>query len=284
MSFAGVFSIAISGVNAFARGLAAVSTNIANSQTVGFKRVQTDFADLVSADAPDAGRRLSGGVGATPRTLATEQGALKRTDIATNVAIAGAGYFVVAEDAAASPPFLFTRSGDFRANAAGDLVNGAGYYLQGYPTDASGAAAVGGLAGLQTVNINRTPPIAAGASPPGELIGVDVDARGRVVGRYATGETIPLFQIALALFPNAEGLEAARGTAFRQTTPSGAIALAAAGSGRAGAIEGAALEISTVDIGREFSILIETQRAYATNARVINVADELLETLVSTAA
>jgi flagellar hook protein FlgE len=55
-------------------------------------------------------------------------------------------------------------------------------------------------------------------------------------------------------------------------------------TGRAGEIEGSALEISTVDIGREFSTLIETQRAYATNARIITTADELWRTLVETAA
>lgn len=282
MTFAGVFSIGVSGVNAFAKSLAAVSANIANSQTFGFKRVRTDFADLVASKAPQA--QAGGGVGAFNRTLAAEQGAVTRTNTATNVAVAGAGYFVVAENATASPPFLFTRSGDFAANAAGDLVNGAGYYLQGYAADASGVPAVSGLAGLQTVNIDRAPPVAAGAPAPGDLVSVRIDGQGRVSATYATGETIALFQIPLALFPNAEGLEETRGTAFRQTSGAGALALAAPQSGRAGAVEGGALEISTVDIGREFSTLIETQRAYASNARVINVADELWRTLVGTAA
>lgn len=284
MSFASVFSIAASGVAAFAKSLAAVSSNIANTQTVGFKRARTDFASLVTVDAPDAGTRLAGGVGAVNRTLAEEQGALRRTNTATNVAVAGAGYFVVGEDAAAAPPFQFTRSGDFAANADGALVNDAGFFLQGYPIDASGAATVTGLAGLETVNVRRTPPLAAGANPVGALAGVEIDSSGRVFGRYATGERIALYQIPLALFPNAEGLEELRGTAFRQTTQSGALSLAAPGAGRAGAIEGEALEISTVDIGREFSTLIETQRAYASNARVISVADDLLQTLVRTAA
>lgn len=284
MAFASVFSIAVSGVSAFARSLAAVSANIANTQTVGYKRARTDFASLVTVDAPDAGTRLAGGVGAVTRTLAEEQGAIRRTNAATNVAVAGAGYFVVAESAAGAPQFLYTRSGDFAPNAAGALVNGAGFFLQGYPVGATGSATVTGQAGLQTIDVNRAPPLAAGANPVGALAGVEIDSSGRVIARYATGERIALYQIPLALFPNPEGLEEMRGTAFRRTGLAGDLALAAPGAGRAGRIEGEALEISTVDIGREFSTLIETQRAYATNARVISVADGLLETLVRAAA
>lgn len=283
MSFAGVLSIAVSGVNAFAKSLAAVSTNIANSQTAGFKRTRTEFADLVAAEAAQP-RGLAGGVGASNRTLAEEQGALARTNTATNVAVAGAGYFVVAQDAAAAPPVLFTRSGDFAPNAEGALANGVGYFLQGYATDADGSSATSGLAGLQTVNINRPPPLPAGSPAPGALVGVEIDDEGRVMARYETGERIALYRIPLALFPNAEGLAETRGAAFLQTTAAGALSLALPREGRAGAVEGEALEISTVDIGREFSTLIETQRAYATNARVISVADELWRTLTATAA
>ena len=283
MTFAGVFSVAVSGVNAFAKSLAAVSTNIANSQTAGYKRTRTEFSDLVAADTAQSGG-LAGGVAAANRTLAAEQGAVARTDTATNVAVAGAGYFVVVRDATAAPPFLFTRSGDFAPNASGQLVNGAGYYLQGFATDAAGAATISGLTGLQTIDINRPPPLAPGAPTPGALVGVDIDDAGRVVARYATGEKIALYQIPLALFSNPEALAEARGTAFLQTTAAGPLALAAPQTGRAGAVEGEAVEISTVDIGREFSTLIETQRAYATNARVISVADELWRTLTQTAA
>jgi flagellar hook protein FlgE len=284
MSFSSVFSIAVSGVNAFAKGLAAASSNIANTGTIGFKRMRTEFSDLVTTDAPDMKARVGTGVGAVNRTFAAEQGAVTRTNTATNVAVAGAGFLVVSADELGRPPFLFTRSGDFLANAAGDLVNGAGYRLQGYATDAAGAADIGGLAGLQPININRAPPLGPNATPPGPLTGVDIDREGRVIASYQTGERIALYRIPLALFPNPEGLEETRGTAFRQTSSAGPLALAGALSSRAGAIEGQALEISTVDLGREFSTLIETQRAYATNARAISVADELWRRTVETAA
>ncbi|MCA8889898.1 MAG: flagellar hook-basal body complex protein, partial [Parvularculaceae bacterium] len=124
----------------------------------------------------------------------------------------------------------------------------------------------------------------ASAANLGALTGVTVDEDGLVIATYANGETRPLFQIPLALFTNTSGLEEGDSTTFLATTLSGGANLAAARSGRAGAIEDAAVEASTVDIGQEFSTLIQTQRAYSTNARVLSVADELWRTAVETAA
>jgi len=285
MSFSGLFAVGVSGVTAFTSSLEAVSNNIANSQTVGFKRSRTEFSDLVSIDAPDAGGKVGAGVSALNRQLVGEQGSVTRTDSATDMAIAGAGFFVVSEsaDAAGGSTPLFTRAGDFSPNAAGDLVNGAGLFLQGARAGA-GAPPTGALSSLETVNIYGDPPLAAGATPVGALIGVEIDEDGQIVAAYATGEEIVIYRLPLALFANPEGLDETRGTAFLSTTASGAPVLVAPKQGRAGAIESAAVEISTVDIGQEFSTLIETQRAYASNARIISVADELWRTLVETAA
>ncbi len=286
MSFSGLFAVGVSGVTAFTTSLEAVSNNIANSQTVGFKRARTEFSDLVTIDAPDANGKLGAGVSASNRSLVAEQGSLTRTDNATDIAISGAGFFVVSEEAnAPGAAFLFTRMGDFSPTAAGDLANGAGLFLQGVRAGASGAAPIATtLSSLETVNIYRAPPLAAGAPPVGELIGVEIDDEGQLIASYATGEEIVLYRLPVALFGNPEGLAETRGTAYQPTTASGAAILAAPREGRAGAIESAAVEISTVDIGQEFSTLIETQRAYATNARIISVADELWRALVETAA
>lgn len=285
MSFSGVFATGLSGLTAFASSFETVSNNIANSQTAGFKRARTDFSDLLSADAPEIGGKIGRGVDATSRQLVTEQGALKRTDAATDLAISGDGFFVVSKDATPTSEILFTRSGDFTANTAGDLANGAGYFLRGIPVGADGAApGIASINALSVVNINREPPLAAGAPAVGAFVGVEIDSRGRVIASYATGEKIALYQLPLALFANVEGLEPAEGTAYLETSSSGSARLADPNTGRAGEVEGSALEISTVDIGREFSTLIETQRAYASNARIISIADELWRTLVETAA
>lgn len=288
MSFSGLFSIGLSGLSAFSAGLEAVSSNIANSQTTGYKRVTTNFADLIPTDAASQGQSIGAGaagsgVAAISRQLFGEQGAVTRTNTATNMAVSGDGFFVVAQEAASngSAALLFSRAGDFKPDALGNLVNSAGFYLQG--TSAGSTARAGSLQSLQTVNITRTP---AGADPAalGALTGVAIDRDGNVNATYANGETHTLFRIPLAQFVNPEGLEEAARTAFRNTTLSGEARLAGARTGNAGAIEGSALEISTVDIGQEFSTLISTQRAYSTASRVISTADELWRTLVQTAA
>lgn len=288
MSFSGLFSIGLSGLSAFSAGLEAVSSNIANSQTTGYKRVTTNFADLIPTYAPSQGQAIGAGasgtgVSAVSRQLFGEQGAVTRTNTPTNIAVSGDGFFVVAEEPAASgsAPLFFTRAGDFKTDALGNLVNSAGFYLQG--TSAGSNARAGSLQSLQTVNVNRTP---AGADPAalGALTGVAIDQDGTVNATYANGETHTLFRIPLAQFVNPEGLEEAARTAFRNTTLSGDARLAGARTGNAGAIEGSALEISTVDIGQEFSTLISTQRAYSSASRVISTADELWRTLVQTGA
>jgi|GEM_PF-1593300 len=292
MSISGIFSIGLSGVNAFATSLEAVSNNIANSQTIGYKRVQTDFSDLVTQNAPElneaVGTGVTGtGVSAAHRQLVTEQGAVTRTNNATDLAVAGDGFFVVSETADANPansPFLYTRSGGFRPDAAGNLVNEAGYFLRGATTSADGTAAInGGLNSLDTVNINRAPPLSATEPSFGALTGIGIED-GFVIGSYANGASRALFEIPLALFVNANGLEEGSDTTFRTTPDTGDLSLTRSGEGRAGVIESAALEISTVDIGQEFSTLIATQRAYSSNARVIAVADELWRTVTETAA
>ncbi len=292
MTFSGIFAIGVSGVNAFAAGLESVSSNIANTQTTGYKRLRTDFADLIPRNAPDLNEAVGSGVvgsgvGAQTRLLIEEQGAVTRTGNATDLAIAGEGFFVVTEDTDASPAdgaFLFTRAGAFRADAAGNLVNEAGLFLRAAPAGADGTASIGALSALEVVNINRSPPLAAGAPALGALTGVAVDDNGSVNATFANGEVRTLYEIPLALFANAAGLEDAADTTFRTTPDAGTLTLARSREGRAGAIENSALEQSTVDIGQEFSTLIATQQAYSTNARVISVADELWRTLTETAA
>jgi flagellar hook protein FlgE len=118
----------------------------------------------------------------------------------------------------------------------------------------------------------------------GDVVSVAVGGDGALNATYANGETHTIFRIPLATFVNEDGLALADRTAFSATDASGAAAVAAAETGGAGRIEGAALEASTVDLGQEFSALIATQRAYATGARILSTADDLWRTLVGTAA
>lgn len=286
MSFTSIFAIGVSSLTAFARGIESISSNVANSDTAGYKRIRTDFEALLPTARSGGGLVSPGAAGtgaaAGARQLFGEQGAIARDTQSTHVAVAGDGYFIVSRtpDAASAGDLLFTRAGDFAPDADGNLVNAAGFYLQGAAASAGGAVS---LQGLQTINVNRVP---AGADPAllGALAGIDIASDGAVNATYASGAVHTIFRIPLALFVNEDGLELADRTAVRATAASGAAQIAAAQTGRAGAIEGSALEGSTVDLGAEFSALIATQRAYATGARILSTADDLWRTLVGTAA
>ncbi|HYI84305.1 MAG TPA: flagellar hook protein FlgE [Acetobacteraceae bacterium] len=144
MSLFGSFSTAISGLSSQSRALGHVSDNIANSQTVGFKRVDTNFVSYLSQS--DSTMHSPGTVMARPDYTNALQGTIEQSESPLAMAIGGQGFFSVAASAGTGanglPRFderqFFSRAGDFNLNEDGFLVNGAGYYLQGWPADAAG--------------------------------------------------------------------------------------------------------------------------------------------------
>jgi flagellar hook protein FlgE len=144
----GIFSAmmtAVSGLRAQSFALDNISGNIANSGTVGYKRNDTTFADLVS-DNGTAQTQRAGSVRALTRSTNSVQGGIESSEIGTNMSINGDGYFILSQKVGQSdtqPIFsgqnLYTRRGDFALDKDGYLVNGAGYYLQAIPiTSATG--------------------------------------------------------------------------------------------------------------------------------------------------
>jgi len=115
----------------------------------------------------------------------------------------------------------------------------------------------------------------------GELVSLAVGSDGVITGSYSNGQQQALEQVALATFSNPGGLMRAGDSLFEESTNSGVAQLQAAGTGRAGALTGGALESSNVDVAEEFVHLIEAQRGFQANARVIRVSDELLNELVN---
>lgn len=148
MGIFGAMTTAISGLSAQSFALENISGNIANSRTTGFKRVDTAFADLVP-DMPPR-RELSGSVGAFSRNTTNVQGDVAASQIGTNIALTGEGFFIVKQrtgDVAGQPVFsgadLYTRRGDFEMDRNGYLVNGTGNYLEGYAIDPTTGATIG---------------------------------------------------------------------------------------------------------------------------------------------
>jgi flagellar hook protein FlgE len=131
----------VSGLQAQSFALQNISGNIANASTVGFKGTNTSFEDIVPTSVtPD--QQAAGGVRASAQATITNQGTVSATQVATNMAISGAGFFnvqkpigVVDNVAVFNGVTDYTRRGDFQLNANGNLVNGAGYYLLGVTVD-----------------------------------------------------------------------------------------------------------------------------------------------------
>ena len=142
MGIYGALSTAVTGLRAQSFALENISGNIANSQTTGFKRVDTDFLDLI----PDQPRQIqtSGSVIAQSRATNTSQGDVKSVSNTTYMAVNGSGFFVVEPaigqsdgSAVFGGANYYTRRGDFEVDKSGYLVNGSGYYLKGMPIDAA---------------------------------------------------------------------------------------------------------------------------------------------------
>lgn len=141
--------------------LAAISDNISNVNTVGYKQNSTQFEDLVAAQATQ-GNYNSGGVQADVTQLIAQQGQFQATTTSTNMAINGKGFFVVSSTNAGLTPTSgpsFTRAGAFSVNADGYLVNTAGQFLQGWTANAAGVIATNpsNLSALSTINVDNIP-------------------------------------------------------------------------------------------------------------------------------
>lgn len=161
MSLSASLSSAVSGLTAQSAALAAISENIANSSTTGYKTKETSFEALVSASMKSSA--AAGGVTTSLSRAMSVQGTISTSATSTNLAINGSGYFIVANGTTGvAGDLAYTRNGSFSTDASGYLVNSEGYYLQGYPTDENGKVAGSGVSGLETINLsNLTSPAKA---------------------------------------------------------------------------------------------------------------------------
>jgi flagellar hook protein FlgE len=153
---------AVSGLGAQAFALQNISGNIANSQTIAYKKINTQFADMIGDNLPS--QQIAGGVLASSKATNNVQGDLQNASTPTFMGINGNGYFIVQKPSTFSnnmPVFggvdLYTRRGDFQLDQNGFLVNGAGYYLEGIATDPTTGNPVGSIPGPLRFNNNLIP-------------------------------------------------------------------------------------------------------------------------------
>jgi flagellar basal-body rod protein FlgG len=234
-----------------------LSNNLANVNTTGFKRSRAEFADLFyeartrpGAPSPD-GAALPSGIemGQGVRPVATYKdfnvGELRQTGNPLDLAIEGRGFFQVTTP---DGELAYTRSGTFKTNAEGQLVNTDGY------------------------------PMSPDISIPADATSVAISESGVVsvtLGNDAA--QVEVGQIQVATFPNPAGLSAMGRNLFKETDASGTAAIMNPGEEGAGRVLQSFLENSNVTVVAEMIDLISAQRAYEINAKVITAADEMLK-------
>ncbi len=113
----------------------------------------------------------------------------------------------------------------------------------------------------------------------GELTGVSIDELGFVIATYSNGETQRLFKVPLASFANPDQLQSISGNVFNQTSASGEVNLAQAGSSGVGKIAPSQLESSNVELAAQLTDMIIAQRAYQANTKMITTATSMLDDL-----
>jgi flagellar hook protein FlgE len=138
--------------------------------------------------------------------------------------------------------------------------------------DLAGITAYGGS---QTLAVTQTDGYSSGT-----LSSLQIANTGDVVGVFSNGQRLTLARVGLATFNNPAGLEKAGDTAFAQTNNSGLANISSPGNG-SGTLLGGALEMSNVDLGKEFTNLIIAQRGFQANSKVISTSDQILEELVN---
>lgn len=177
MSINSALLTGVSGLRANASALATLSDNIANVNTVGYKRNQTDFQTIVTAQQNrSSGAYNAGGVLATARQRVGEQGLLTRTTSNTDLGINGQGFFVATqkpENLTDTDARLFTRAGSFTVDEFGYMRNSAGLYLQGWPVSSTGEVRTdpSDLGLLESINVTAV----GGAAEQTTRVGVNAN-------------------------------------------------------------------------------------------------------------
>ena len=142
--------------------------------------------------------------------------------------------------------------------------------------DSKGAALLSQVAAASTTTSTQQDGYGSGS-----LTEYNVSSDGMIMGSFSNGRTAALGQIAIANFANLQGLQREGDNNLSSTLASGAAVIGAPGAGGRGTLSGGSLELSNVDIAKEFSALIVAQRGYEANARTITTFDQIMQDTIN---
>lgn len=264
------FYTSLNGLKNAQTDLGVIAHNIANVETTGFKKSNTTFADVVASSAQTDPRMVKG-IGATLESITQNftLGPIEQTGASLDVAITGDGFFTMRS--ADSGKTIYTRNGSFGIDDPGFITDGSNR-LQVLPTDTSG-------------NVTSTTPVDAQIAPlngaGAEFAGVTVGANGIVSASYADGSVEIVGTIALASFIAPTGLKQIGSSNWESTGISGAARYGTPGTGQYGTLLSGAIERSNVDIAEELVGLITAQRNFQANAKAIDTATQISQTVIN---
>ena len=235
-----------------------IANNLANASTTGFKRSRADFQDLVyqvnrepgaqtgTNSMLPTGSQVGLGVSVGTTSALFSQGTIQASGGDYDITIRGNGFFKVLM---ADGTDAYTRAGNFAIDSTGKLVTAEGYAVQ--------------------------PEITI----PGDKTSVSISPDGQVtVTRPGSTATAVVGTIKLTNFVNPAGLRALGGNLFQTSAASGQATDSNPGEAGAGTLLQKSVEGSNVDIVSEMVRMIILQRAYDTNSKVVQAADEMLST------
>ena len=249
--------ITATGMSAQQMRVETISNNLANMSTTGYNARRAEFSDLHYQQMTRAGTvsatdgtvlptgvQLGLGVRPAAVTVQLQQGSLSASGGDLDVAIEGSGYL---EITLPSGQTAYTRDGALKRNGEGLIVTSDGF------------------------------PVSPEIVIPSDARSVSINASGEVFAYFSDAvEAQLLGQFTMSGFTNAKGLEAIGGNLFLETEASGPSLVSSPGQDGLGTLRQGYLEDSSVDAVREITELIEAQRGYEMNAKVISAADQMM--------
>ena len=271
------FYTSLSGLKAAQTDLATISNNVANVGSAGFKKSRAIFGDLF-ASAPTQTTKMIAGQGTRLNGITQQftQGTLEATDKTLDLAIAGEGMFVVRGDAPRSE-ISYTRNGAFQVDVNRRVVDTIGATLQLLPVDSAGTVTSTALADMTDLVLPSTKP----GDPSVSLANISIGNDGLVTATYGDGSNQLLGKVAMASFTAQEGLRPIGDAHWQSTGDSGPPAINAASNGPLGTIRSGAIERANVDITEELVALIGAQRNFQANAKAIETASAMTQTIIN---
>jgi len=271
------FVTSLSGLKAAQTDLSVISNNIANSSSVGFKQSRATFGDLFAASPTQAAGKVAGqGVRLNGVTQQFTQGSLEATDKTLDLAVAGDGFFVVK----GQPPResqSYTRNGAFSVNVEREVVDTLGNKAQLLPVDAAGQVTSTAAADMIDFTLPQTDP----TDPTAVLSNISVGDDGLITATFSNGNQTRLGALALASFTSIEGLRPIGDAHWQATGDSGLALINQAGNGPLGTVRSGALESANIDLTEQLVALISAQRNFQANAKAIETANNMTQTVVN---